>query len=81
MNTQMPSKDWDRKVVARFAENNLLLSGRFLGENVIVRKAAVVDTKHKKGHIILIGMRSQNRAQSHGNYKFLLNAMLYQEVD
>ena len=81
MTIQMPAKDWDRKVVARFAENNLLLSGWLLGENVIVRKAAVVVTKHKKGHIILIGIRSQNRAQSHGNYKFLLNAMLYPDVD
>lgn len=81
MNTQIPSGGWDRKVVASFPKNDVLLSGWLLGEDVIARKAAVVDTKYKKGHIILIGIRSQNRAQSHGNYKFLLNAMLYPDVD
>ena len=40
-----------------------------------------VDVKHQKGHIILIGIRCQHRAQSHGTYKFLLNALLYPEID
>jgi len=48
-----------------------------MGEDVIARKAAVVDAKYKKGHIILIGFRCQHRAQSHGTYKFLFNALLY----
>jgi hypothetical protein len=55
----------------------VLLSGWLLGEDVIARKAAVVDTRHKKGRIILIGIPCQNRGQSHGTYKFLLNALLY----
>jgi hypothetical protein len=55
------------------------MSGWLLGEDMIARNAAVVDITHKKGHIILIGIRSQHRAQSHGTYKFLLNALLYPE--
>jgi hypothetical protein len=55
----------------------LHLSGWLLGEDVIARKAAVVDTSYKSGHIIMIGFACQNRAQSHGTYKFLLNALLY----
>ena len=80
LNTRTPSVGWDRKVVARFPEDDILLSGWLFGEDVIARKAAVVDIKHKKGHIILIGFPCQHRAQSHGTYKFLLNALLYPEV-
>ena len=75
--TRTPSVDWDRKVVASYPEDDILLSGWLLGEDTIARRAAVVDLKHKKGHIILIGFRSQFRAQSHGTYKFLLNSLLY----
>ncbi len=81
LRTRIPSGDWDRKVVASYAKENVLLSGWLLGEDVIARKAAVVDLKYKKGHIILIGFRCQNRAQSHGTYKFLLNALLYPEIE
>ena len=77
--TWIPSAEWDRKVVASYAENDVLLSGWLMGEDVIARKAAVVDLKWKKGRIVLIGIRAQHRAQSHGTYKFLLNALLYPE--
>jgi len=75
--TSPPSFDWDRKVVAAYPEDEVLLSGWLLGEEYLARRAAVVDTKWKAGRIILIGVRCQNRAQSHGTYKFLLNALLY----
>ncbi len=75
--TRVPPNEWDRKVVASYPEEDVLMSGWLLGEDVIARKAAVVDFQYKKGRIILIGIVSQNRAQSHGTYKFLLNALLY----
>jgi len=79
--TMMPPYNWDRKVVATYPEDELLMSGWLLGEDLIARKAAVVDTRYKDGRIILIGIRCQNRAQSHGTYKFLLNSLLYPEQD
>ena len=75
--TRVPSGEWDRTVVASYPEENVLMSGWLLGEDVIARNAAVVDLTYKKGHIVLIGIRCQHRAQSHGTYKFLLNALLY----
>jgi hypothetical protein len=75
----LPPNEWDRKIVAAYPENNVLMSGWLLGEELLTRKAAVVDTKYKDGRIILIGIRCQNRAQTHGTYKFLLNALLYPE--
>ncbi|NPV84344.1 MAG: hypothetical protein HPY46_12290, partial [Candidatus Aminicenantes bacterium] len=77
--TWTPPVDWDRKVVAYYPEDGLLMSGWLLGEDYLARKAAVVDTRLKKGHIALIGIRAQHRAQSHGTYKFLLNAIFYPE--
>jgi hypothetical protein len=79
LDTFSPSYDWDRKVVATYPEDDVLLSGWLLGEEYLTRKAAVVDTKYKEGRIILIGIRCQSRTQSHGTYKFLLNALLYPE--
>jgi hypothetical protein len=78
--TWVPSGVWDRKVVASYPVDNLLLSGWLLGEDMITRKPALVDFKYKKGRIILIGFRCQHRAQSHGTYKFLLNALLYPQI-
>jgi hypothetical protein len=77
LDTFSPAYEWDRKVVASYPEDEVLLSGWLLGEEYLTRKAAVVDTKWKEGRIILIGIRCQNRAQAHGTYKFLLNALLY----
>jgi len=81
LDTSTPGYDWDRKVVAAYPEDNILLSGWLLGGDAIARKAVVVDTKYKDGHIVLIGFRCQNRAQSHGTYKFLLNGLLYPDKD
>ncbi len=77
LNTWIPTAEWDRQVVASYPDSDVLLSGWLLGEDLIARKAAVVDTQYKKGRIILIGIPCQNRAETHGTYKFLLNALLY----
>ena len=79
-NTWVPSGEWDRRVVASYAEEGVLMSGWLVGEEYIARKAAVVDTQYKKGRIVLIGVRPQHRAQAHGTYKLLLNAFLYPEI-
>jgi hypothetical protein len=77
LDTFAPSYGWDRKVVAAYPPDEILMSGWLLGQEYLSRKAAVVDTKWKDGRIFLIGIRCQSRAQSHGTYKFLLNALLY----
>jgi hypothetical protein len=80
--TWLPSTgDWEEKVVASYPKENILLTGWLSGEDVIARKPAVIDARYNKGHIILIGVLCQHRAQTHGTYKFLLNALLYPEID
>ncbi len=81
LSTRLPSGDWDRRVAASYSEKDVLLSGWLLGEDVIARRAAVVDLEYKKGRIVLIGFACQSRAQTHGTYKFLLNALLYPQSE
>lgn len=81
LDTSSPPFDWDRKVVGAYPEDDILLSGWLLGGENLARRACVVDTKYKEGRFILIGIRSQSRAQSHGTYKFLLNALFYPEKE
>lgn len=78
--SQVPRGEWDRTVVAGYPEKDILLSGWLLGEDALARRSALIDLTYKKGHIILVGFRCQHRAQSHGTYKFLLNALLYPEI-
>src|SRR3984957_14040436 len=59
------------------ANRNPLRSGYLIGPEKIEGKAAALDVVLGQGHAILIGFRTQWRGQSHGTYKFLFNAMYY----
>ena len=81
-NTWLPSSgDWERTIVASYPEDNILLRGGLIGENLIARTSAVIDAKYMKGHIILIGILCQHRSQTHGTYKFLFNSLLYPQMN
>lgn len=75
--TSQPFGAVERTVVARYPEEPLLLSGWIKGENRLHRKAAIVDVKFGKGKVILLGFRVQHRAQPHGTFKLLFNAIHY----
>lgn len=75
--TSQPFGDVDRTIVARYPEEPLLLSGWIKGENRLHRKAAIVDVKFGKGKVVLLGFRVQHRAQPHGTFKLLFNAIHY----
>ena len=66
----------DYKIVARYPTDRMLQSGWLIGEKHLSRKVAMIDAKHGEGRIVLIGFRPQNRAQTHGTYKFLFNALI-----
>jgi glutamine amidotransferase-like uncharacterized protein len=63
------------EVIARYADRDLLESGWLVGEQTLAKKAAMVAAKYKKGRVVLIGFRAQHRAQTHGTYKLLFNAL------
>jgi len=66
----------DYQVVVRYADRELLESGWLVGEENLARKAAVVSAKMGQGRVVLIGFPAQHRAQMHGTYKLLFNALL-----
>jgi hypothetical protein len=64
------------ETIATFVDRDILQSGWLLGEQVIARKAAMVSVQLGEGKVVLIGVRPQHRAQAHGTYKLVFNALL-----
>jgi len=64
------------EVVVRYADRDLLESGWLIGEQTLARKAGMVAAKYGDGRVILIGFRTQHRAQTHGTFKLLFNALI-----
>ncbi len=66
----------DVRRVVTYRDRDLLESGWLLGEEAITGKAAMVSVAHGEGQIVMIGFRAQHRAQTHGTYKLLFNALV-----
>jgi hypothetical protein len=64
------------ETVARYEDRDLLESGWLVGEENLARRAAVVAAKLGQGRVVLIGFPAQHRAQMHGTYKLLFNALV-----
>ena len=65
------------KRVAAYPNFNPLMSGWIEGDKRIRQKGAIWDVKLGKGRVILFGFKPQHRAQSHGTFKLLFNAIFY----
>ena len=61
--------------VVTYIGRDILQSGWLLGEEAIANKAAMVSVRHGRGTIVMIGFRAQHRAQTHGTFKLLFNAL------
>ncbi len=64
------------EIVARYADRDLLQSGWLVGEDTIARTGGVVAAHVGSGKIVLIGFRTQHRAQTYGTYKLLFNTLI-----
>ncbi|NNF14493.1 MAG: peptidase M14 family protein [Gemmatimonadetes bacterium] len=62
--------------VATYPERDIMQSGWLLGEARIADMAAMVEVEKGEGSVVMIGFRPQHRAQTHGTYKFLFNALM-----
>jgi hypothetical protein len=72
-----PSQHNERyETVVRYANGDVLASGSLVGERTLAGKAAMVSAQYGRGRVILIAFRPQHRAQTHGTFKLLFNALV-----
>jgi hypothetical protein len=62
--------------VVTYPDRDILQSGWLIGEGAIANRAAVVSVEKGRGRIVMIGFRPQHRAQTHGTFKLLFNALV-----
>jgi hypothetical protein len=69
------TSDANVRVIARYAKENVLLSGWLLGEDKLRGQIALAEAGAGKGRIILFGFRPQHRGQTWGTLPFIWNAL------
>ncbi|MEJ7618478.1 MAG: hypothetical protein WKF30_16275 [Pyrinomonadaceae bacterium] len=65
------------RVVARYAERDLLQSGWLLGEKHLAGKPALVEVGMGGGRIVLFAFRPQHRGQTWATFPLIFNALGY----
>jgi len=63
--------------VAKYPDENPLMSGWIHGDRIIRQKSGVVVAPFGKGSLILLGFPVQFRAQPYGTFKLLFNSIFY----
>src|SRR5829696_2139567 len=67
--------DSNVRVIARYAKENVLLSGWLLGEDKLRGQIALAEVSVGKGRVVLFGFRPQHRGQAWGTLPFIWNAL------
>jgi hypothetical protein len=63
-------------IVVRYPASDILKSGWLQGDTYLYNKVAAAEVLKGKGRMILLPLRVQNRAQTHGTFKLLFNSIL-----
>jgi len=69
------ASDANVRVIARYAKENVLLSGWLLGEDRLRGQIALAEVGVGKGRIVLFGFRPQHRGQAWATLPFIWNAL------
>ncbi|MGQ9617811.1 MAG: M14 family metallopeptidase [Candidatus Aminicenantia bacterium] len=73
-----PVFDWkEGEAILKFPEFNPLMSGIIKGENLIKGKSPLLEITYGKGKIVIFGFDVIHRAQAHGTFRLLFNAIIY----
>ncbi len=74
--TSIPYFDMDRRVIANFAKDNILMSGYAEKEELLAEQTAAVWLAKGKGQLVLFTFNPQFRASTPVTYKLLFNSLL-----
>ena len=74
--TSFPNFDMDRRVIAKFPEKDILLSGYAEHEEKLADKTVMAWLKKGKGQLVLYGFNPQFRASTQVSFKLIFNALL-----
>lgn len=74
--TSIPNFDMDRRVIAKYPEKKILMSGYIEKQELMANKSAMLWMKKGKGQFVLFGFNPQFRASTNGAYKLLFNSLL-----
>jgi hypothetical protein len=81
LETTPPRPDTDRRVLARYPERDLLVSGYLEHEEALASSPAVVWVRKGKGQLAFFAFSPQGRASTPATYKLLLNGLLLPPVE
>jgi hypothetical protein len=73
--------DMDRRVIAKFAKDDILLSGYAENIKLVANKSAIVWLKRNKGQMVLFSFSPQFRASTPVAYKLLFNSILLKKLE
>ncbi len=79
--TSFPNFDMDRRVIGKFPETDILLSGYCENEEKMGNKAGIVWLKKGRGQLVLFAFNPQFRASTSVSYKLMFNSILLSEIE
>ena len=79
--TSLPTFDMDRKVIAKFPDEKILISGYAENEEKLKDKSALVWLKKGKGQLVLFGFNPQFRGSTNVSFKLLFNSLLLKKIN
>ena len=62
--------------IVTYGKRDILESGWLVGETNITGKSAMIAAEMGKGKVVLVGFRTQHRAQTYGTFKLLFNSLV-----
>jgi len=77
--TETPYFDMDRRVIASFTDENILLSGYSENLELIGGYPAMIWVKKGKGEMVMFTFKPQFRASTPVSYKLIFNSLLFQK--
>jgi len=78
--TKIPNFDMDRRIIATFPDENIVISGYAEKSEKLANKPAMVWLSKGKGQFVFYAFSPTNRASTTGVYKLLFNALLLDKI-